>query len=170
MSVNNKSVCESKHFEAIFNTHSTTLRNYIYYKCGDTDLAKDIVQESFINLWNNCSKVVFEEALFYLKRVASNRFLNAVKHQNIVLNYSKQKVSDVNLESPEFIIEEKEFLIKLQSAIQRLPEKQRTVFLLNRIDKKTYAEIADLLELSVKAIEKRMHIALKTLRKEIGNI
>jgi len=170
MSVNNKSVCESKHFEAIFNEHSTTLRNYIYYKCGDSDLAKDIAQESFINLWNNCSKVAFEEALFYLKRVASNRFLNSVKHQNIVLNYSKQKVSDVNLESPEFIIEEKEFLIKLQSAIQRLPEKQRTVFLLNRIDKKTYAEIADLLELSVKAIEKRMHIALKTLRKEIGNI
>lgn len=170
MSESKKSICESKHFETIFNKHSTTLRNYIYYKCGDTELAKDIAQESFINLWNNCARVVFEEALYYLKRIASNRFLNTVKHQNVVLNYSKQKISDVNLESPEFIIEEKEFMNKLQSAIQRLPEKQRTVFLLNRIDKKTYAEIAALLDLSVKAIEKRMHNALKSLRKEIGNI
>ena len=170
MTKHNKSVCEPKHFEALFNMHSTLLINYIYYKCGDFNLAEDMVQEAFILLWNNCEKVNYDEALFYLKRVANNNFLNSVKHQKVVLNYKKFKGSGVNNESPEFLFEEKEFMKKLQDAIAILPEKQREVFLLNRIDKMTYKEIAALLNLSVKAVEKRMHNALVVLREKLGNI
>jgi len=170
MSNSNKSVCESKNFEALFNAHSTTLRNYIYYKAGDKNLAEDVVQESFISLWKNCNKVVYDQALFFLKRIANNKFLNVVKHNKVVLNYSKQKLSEVNNQSPEFVLEEKEFMAKLKSVIESLPEKQREVFLLNRIDKKTYKEIAALLDLSVKAVEKRMGNALKIIREKIGDI
>ena len=53
----------------------------------------------------------------------------------------------------------------LIDAIADLPENQRIVFLMNRLDKKTYKEIAELLDISVKAVEKRMHKALKELRK-----
>ena len=170
MSNSNKSVCESKNFETLFNSHATTLRNYIYYKSGDENLAEDIVQESFITLWQNCKKVVYDHALFYLKRIANNKFLNVVKHKKVVLNYSKQKADEVNNQSPEFILEEKEFMTKLKTVIENLPEKQREVFLLNRIDKKTYKEIAELLDLSVKGVEKRMHNALIIIREKIGNI
>ncbi|MFQ5448380.1 MAG: sigma factor-like helix-turn-helix DNA-binding protein, partial [Saprospiraceae bacterium] len=48
--------------------------------------------------------------------------------------------------------------------------KQRVVFLMNRMDKMTYAEIADHLGLSVKAIEKRMHSALVELRQILKGI
>jgi len=170
MSNSNKSVCEPNNFETLFNNHATTLRNYIYYKSGDKDLAEDIVQESFITLWENCAKVTYNQALFYLKRIANNKFLNVVKHKNVVLKYSKQKIDEVNNQSPQFILEEKEFMTKLKTIIESLPEKQRDVFLLNRIDKKTYNEIADLLDLSVKAVEKRMHNALKVIREKIGDI
>jgi RNA polymerase sigma factor (sigma-70 family) len=61
-------------------------------------------------------------------------------------------------------LEEQEFKQQLEKAISDLPEGQREVFLLNRIDKKTYREIAEMLGVSVKAIEKRMHKALKALR------
>ncbi|MEM7514507.1 MAG: sigma-70 family RNA polymerase sigma factor, partial [Bacteroidota bacterium] len=54
---------------------------------------------------------------------------------------------------------------RLEGAIAALPEKNRVVFLMNRIEKLTYQEIADSLGLSVKAIEKRMHKALIELRK-----
>ena len=66
-------------------------------------------------------------------------------------------------------MEEKEFMDKLQNAISDLTDGQREVFLLNRIDKKTYKEIAEMLEISVKAVEKRMHGALVKLRGKIGN-
>lgn len=165
-----KSVCESKNFDALFKQHSRTLRNYIYYKSGDAELAEDLVQEAYIKLWNNCKKIPFDNALFFLKRVANNAFLNVVKHKKVVLQHKQIKKSEVDVESPEFLLEEKEFLQKLENAIAGLSEKQREVFLLNRIDKKTYGEIAVFLDISKKAVEKRMHNALKVLRKEIGDI
>jgi RNA polymerase sigma-70 factor (ECF subfamily) len=67
-------------------------------------------------------------------------------------------------------MEQKQFQEKLEGALDSLPENQRTVFLLNRIDGKKYAEIAEMEGVSVKAIEKRMHLALKTLRDQIDGI
>ena len=62
------------------------------------------------------------------------------------------------------------FKVKLQNAIAKLTEGQRTCFLMHRIDGKKYSEIATILDISVKAVEKRMHLALIELRKEIKNL
>jgi RNA polymerase sigma-70 factor (ECF subfamily) len=170
MTSDDKSVCEQKHYESIFNTHAETLRNFVYYKCGSQQQAEDIVQEAFIKLWKNCSKVIYTKAKSYLFTVANNMFLNEVAHEKVVLKYKQQTKSKVSNETPEFLLRQKEFQEKLQRTIANLPEGQREVFLLNRIDKKTYAEIAEIIGLSVKAVEKRMHKALITMRREIGNI
>ena len=63
-------------------------------------------------------------------------------------------------------MEEANLKEKLNQALEALPENQRITFLLHRIDGKKYAEIADMEGVSVKAIEKRMHLALKSLRGE----
>ena len=166
-----KSVCEQKNFETIFNQHSQTLRNYIYYKCGDIQQAEDIVQEAYIKLWGNCAKVVYEKAKSFLYTVANNHFLNEVAHKKVVLEHQKQSVNtNTSNETPQFILEEEEFHKKLKEAIANLPEKQREVFLLSRIDKKKYSEIADIVGVSVKAVEKRMSKALLALKEQIGNI
>jgi len=55
----------------------------------------------------------------------------------------------------------------LLTAIQNLNETQRVAFLMHRIDKKKYAEIAEELNISVKAVEKRIHLALLQLRKKL---
>lgn len=170
MSTESKSVCESQHFEKIYDTHAETLRNFMFYKCGSEQQAEDIVQEAFIKLWKNCAKIVFEKAKSYLFTVSNNMFLNEVAHNKVVLKYKQQTKASITNETPEFILREKEFQKKLQETIANLPAKQREVFLLNRIDKKTYKEIAEIVGISVKAVEKRMHIALLTLRKQIGNI
>ncbi|MEX6625362.1 RNA polymerase sigma factor [Tenacibaculum salmonis] len=168
---NLKSVCEQKNFEEIFNKHSNSLRNYIYYKCGNTQQAEDIVQESYIKLWDNCNKIIFEKSKSFLYTVANNRFLNEVAHKKVVLQHQKTNVNrDKTNLTPEFILEEKEFYIKLKKAIADLPEKQREVFLLSRIDKKKYIEISEIVGVSVKAIEKRMSKALLTLKNKIGEI
>ena len=166
-----KSVCDQKNFEEIFNQHSQTLRNYIYYKCGDTQQAEDIVQEAYIKLWSNCAKVFFDKAKSYLYTVANNHFLNDVAHKKVVLEHQKQNVSSGNTnETPQFLLEEEEFHVKLKKAIADLTEKQREVFLLSRIDKKKYNEIADIVGVSVKAVEKRMSKALLTLKEQIGKV
>ena len=68
------------------------------------------------------------------------------------------------------MLREKEFKEKLDRVINGLPEDQRVAFLMNRIDKLKYREIADVLGVSQKTIEKRIHSALLVIRKEIGNI
>ncbi len=166
----NKSVCEKKNFESIFNDYSKSLRNIIYYKCGDVNLAEDIVQDAFIKLWSNCSKVLFVKSRSFLYTVANNNLLNHIAHQKVVLKHEQIPHSELNNQDPEFVIEEKEFMKKLKNAINELPEKQRETFLLSRIDKKSYKEIAEITGVSVKAIEKRVHYALLSLRQKLGDV
>lgn len=165
-----KSVCDEKNFELIFDDCSESLRNIIYYKCGDLSLAEDIIQDAFIKLWKNCRKVVFYKAKSYLFTVANNNLLNHIAHKKVVLKYEQKPHTELNDQDPQFIIEEKEFMAKLKKAIDDLPEKQRETFLLSRIDKKSYKEIAEITGVSVKAIEKRIHYALVSLRQKLGDI
>ncbi len=167
---NDNSVCEKNVFNHLFDLYSESLRNYLYYRCGNVQQAEDLVQEAFIKLWNNCKKVIFEKARGFLFAVAKNAFYNEVEHQKVVLKYSKQASTGPDIQTPEFHLEEKEFMKRLQAAIANLPEGQREVFLLNRMDQMTYKEIAEFLGVSQKAVEKRMHKALVKLRKTVKNI
>lgn len=163
-------VCEDKIFSSIFKTHSKTVFNYIYYKFGNEEKAHDAVQEAFVKLWENCAKVSPEKAKSFVYTVANNLYLNVIKAEKVRIKYAADKGNDRSNESPEFLMEEKEYKEKLEKALNTLPENQRTTFLLNRIDGKKYAEIAEMESVSVKAIEKRMHLALKSLREQIDGI
>jgi len=165
-----ESVCEENVFNGVYKTHAKALYNFMYYKCGDVSKAEDFVQESYIKLWNNCAKVVVEKAKSYLFTCANNLFLNHVAHQKIVLRHQKEGAKHHTNESPEFVLEEKEFMAKLQQTIAELPEDQRTIFLLNRIDKKKYREIAVIQDISMKTVEKKMSLALKYLEKNLDTI
>jgi len=163
------SVCETKTYELLYKKYSKSLYSFMYYKCGDQDRAEDLVQEAFIKLWDNCAKVIFEKAKSYLYTIANNQFLNEVAHFKVKLNYQQHSgKEDSNIEAPDFILEEKEFMAKLKKALDELTPGEREVFLLNRIEGKKYREIAEMLEISVKAVEKRMHGALLKLRQSIG--
>lgn len=128
-------------------------------------VSEDMAQDAFLKLWENCGKVTRDKAKSYLFTVANNLFLNKVEHKKVVLKFNQKPIATVEKNDPHYLLRESEFKSVLEAAISALPEKQRIVFLMNRIDKKTYAAIAEELEVSVKAIEKRMHNALSTLRK-----
>ena len=160
-----KDTCQEKTFKSIFMAQAEGLRNFLTYKTGNIQQAEDLVQDAFGRLWENCAKVPVEKAKSFLFTVANNLFLNQVEHQKVVLKFEKKGHTQRSNETPQYLLEEEEFRQRLATAINDLPEGQRTVFLMNRIDKKTYREIAGELGISVKAIEKRMHSALATLRK-----
>ncbi|KAA1246847.1 RNA polymerase sigma factor [Aquimarina sp. RZ0] len=163
-------VCEEKVYEQLYREHAEKICYYLYYKYGDMEKAQDIVQDSFAKLWIDCSKIIFAAAKSFLYKIANNASINNYVHQKTVLKYKATEQKTYTNESPEFQMEEKEFMDQLNSAIGNLKDGQREVFLLNRIEKKTYKEIAEMLDISVKAVEKRMHLALTILRKKIGNI
>lgn len=163
-------VCEDRTFDEVYKTYATGIRNFIYFKCGDKDKAYDITQEAFIKLWENCKKVPQEKAKSYVYTVANNIFLNTVAHKKVVLKYVESHQPKVEKHSPQFLLEEKEYGEKLQEAISNLTEIQREAFLLSRVEGKKYREIAEILNISDKAVSKRIHDALEALRKTVEKI
>lgn len=165
-----KDICEEIVFSLFFKAHAKSLRNYLLYKYGNEQQAEDITQEAFIKLWQNCKSIPIEKAKSYLYTVANNATLNVLSHQKVVLEYSKNNVTiDRTNESPEHILEQEQFKTKLLKAINSINETQRVAFLMHRIDGKKYAAIAEELNISVKAVEKRIHLALIEIKKEIEN-
>ena len=165
-----KTVCQEEVFESIFKTHAESLLNFLYYKSGDYPASEDLMQDAFGKLWKECAKVSLDKSKSFLFTIANNMFLNKVKHKKVVLKFEQRNHSQFSNETPQYLLEEAEFKNRLELAIAELPEGQRTVFLMNRIDKMKYKEIAEKLGLSIKAIEKRMHKALKELRKISHNL
>lgn len=162
-----KYFCDEKNFSDFFLEQSKLLHNYLFYKCGNAELARDISQDSFIKLWENCHKAIPGKETSFLFTIAHNLFLNDYSKKKTVLNFKSNLKTLADNESPEFLLEEKEFNEKLQYALSKLSEAQRTAYLMNRIDGKTYKEIAEILGISVKAVEKRIHLVLVSLKKEI---
>ncbi|WP_422105696.1 RNA polymerase sigma factor [Winogradskyella sp.] len=163
-------ICEERLFERLYEKHSKNLYDFLYYKFGERLNPKDKVQDAFIKLWQNCAKISPDKAKSFLFTTANNLMLNAVAHQKVVLKYEKlpQKIS--TNESPEFILQEKEYHKKLQKALANLTEAQRVAFLMNRVEGKRFKEIAAILDISTKAVEKRIYGALKALREDIDGL
>lgn len=165
-----KNICSEKIFNQLYATWGKPIYNFIFFKCGDDAQANDLVQEAFIKLWQHCAKVEHGKAKSFLYTVANNMFLNEVAHKKVVLKHAQLQPTKINEQSPEYMLEEKQFHKRLQDAIADLSEAQRTAFLLNRIEGKKYAEVAEILGISVKAVEKRMSQALASLRQKIDGI
>ncbi len=164
---NLEKVCKEKVFKDLFMAYSKDLHDFLYYKFGENSAPQDIVQIAFQKLWENCADVSPEKAKSYLFTVANNEMLNAISRRKTVLNYRQQKPKEYTVESPEFLLEEKEYNDRLQKAIGELTEEQRVTFLLNRIEGKKHQEIAEMLGISRKAVEKRIYTALRILQEKV---
>jgi RNA polymerase sigma-70 factor (family 1) len=155
-------------FKQVFDKHYDAVKNFLYYKLGDIDLAEDLVQEVFLKAWEKRDTIKMETVQNLLYTIANHLAINHFKSARTRFEFKLKDQPHTTRESPEYLIEKDEFASKLEEAIGGLPEKQRVVFLMNRIDELTYNEIAERLEISVKAVEKRMHEALEYLLKRIS--
>ena len=156
-------------FKNIFNNNFDTVRNYIYYRCGSTDLATDVAQETFMKLWEKQLKYEKGNIKGLLFKISADLFISHYRKQKTALNYSLRLKQEFHHQNPEEILQFEELQKSYDLALGNMPEKQRVVFLMHRLDGLKYHEIAQSLELSVKAIEKRMKLAIDFLRKNINN-
>ena len=138
--------------------------NFLKIKCQNSFEAEDLAQESFVKLWQNREKIEAGKETSFLYTIAYNLFIDKKRKDNVRYRYQQNTRSEVNHETPEFTILTAEFNQYVNNKIQSMPENSREVFIMNKIDKLTYSEIADIIGLSIKSVEKRMSIALKTYR------
>jgi RNA polymerase sigma-70 factor (ECF subfamily) len=158
---------ELRRFKELFDLYYGKVRSYAYYKTGSLELSEDIVQDTFMKLWER--REMINEAtvkpLVYV--MADNSIRNHFKHKKAAFNFvMKMPFSGIS-EPADFMLEQEEFNLFLNRTLAEIPEKNRVVFLMNRIDKLTYSEIAGCLNVSIKTVEKRMGEALEIIRKRI---
>ena len=149
-----------KAFETLFRQYYTPLRLYAASITGEPDVAEEIVEELFYVFWKDREKL---EIFHSVKNC---------EHQDVKRRYQDAILSvPVNIASPDpqEQIEYKELQQIINRTLEKLPERRLHIFRLHHTEGKKYSEIASLLSLSVKTVEKEMTRALRTLRKEIEN-
>ena len=164
-------VCSERVFNEVFKANAQDLFNFLHFKYQDEDEAKDLVQEVFGKLWDNCKKVTSGKARAYLFVAANNMMKNVLSKKGTALKHQPNlKKQEASTENPQYLMEESEFKDRLNEALMSLPEEQRVTLLLKRIEGKKQKEIAEMLGVSEKAVEKRLYKAMNTLREKLGNI
>ena len=155
-------------FRGLFDEYFDSIRSYIYYRCKDSELATDIAQEVFIRVWEKQFEIRGGKIKSLLYKMASDQFISSYRKIEMEKDYSASIEFDYLDDSPEEQMNLKEMTERYESALGRMTESQRLVFLMSRNEGLKYSEIAERLNVSVKAIEKRMKKALAFLRKELN--
>jgi RNA polymerase sigma-70 factor, ECF subfamily len=157
-------------FDAVFRAHYPRLVRMAESIVRDRAPAEEIVQEVMLELWRRRGSLRLEQGFgAYLVRSTRNRALNHVRHQRIV----DRELGAATIEAGEFPATDAETLgVELERAIREaidaLPERCREVFQMSREQGLKYTEIAGVLEISVKTVEKRMGQALSELRERLA--
>jgi RNA polymerase sigma factor (sigma-70 family) len=151
-------------FKKLFDTYFDDLRKYLFYRSGNEELATDIAQDTFMCIWEKQIEIDHKTVKGLLFKIGSDLFITRYRKEQVAFKFFKTYKPDEHDLSPEEQLNFNELKIAYEKSLETMPEKQRVVFLMSRIDELKYAEIADQLDLSVKAIEKRMNLALTHLK------
>lgn len=154
----------AKDFEATFRRLYLPLGMYALRIVENADDAEDLVEESFMKIWEMTEsgrRFSNIDALCY--RVVRNNCISFLrkKHESVGL----ENIPDVNDETVDTSLRD----ARIWKAIDSLPEKCREIFLMSKRDGMSNAEIAEELGISVKTVKNQMTKAFDRLRKELAN-
>lgn len=146
-----------------------------YRMLGNHEDANDITQEVIIKMYKELKNFRRESSIYtWLYRIVTNLSLNELKKKKIRHFFDFDEVDEWlfkdEKQSPELSYRENELSNKIQEAINKLPEKQRTVFSLRYYDGLSYEEISEILGTSVGALKANYFHAINKLQKELKNV
>lgn len=141
----------------------------------DEETAKDIVQDSFILFWEmKATSIEIKQTRSFLFKIVQNKCLNFIKRQETIkayevrINIAKRRIAYLNesLDTNETLkqLELQEIQIKLEEAIQKLPQKCEQAFRLRFFEEMSYKEIAEMMCVSPRTVESHIARAISQLR------
>ena len=165
---------DERALEVLFRMEYNNLVHFITSYITDSSAAEDIVQDTFITLWDKRFLIDEHQNLrSYTYKIARNKMLNHLRDDKYRRHCVDADLEQLNLTalSDDYVLERIDAL-SLEELINKtylqLPEDVRSTFKLNREFGMTYSQIADSQKVPVKAVEYKIRKALHFFRKKIG--
>ncbi len=161
-------------FRKLYETYHYALKAHARHYTGSAAIAEDMVQDTFLQLWEIRTEFDFSRSVkTWLYHTVHNMCINHIRHQQVEGKYREiiqLKIREAELFNPEMLenqpdlLSDKEFEVRLRSAVGRMPDRCREALLLSREAGLTNRQIAEEMRISVKAVERNMTRALGLLR------
>ncbi len=154
----------------LFRTHFKGLCSFALKYVKDLDTAKEIVQDSFLSLWEKREQIDLSKPVkSYLTTAIYNKSINHLrdnkKFNSDILNFEELYPFNENERNDRLVTNE--LNRKIHDSINELPEKCREIFMMNRFEDLKYREIAEKLDISIKTVETHMSKALQHMRSRL---
>ncbi|MEX6626407.1 MULTISPECIES: sigma-70 family RNA polymerase sigma factor [Tenacibaculum] len=160
---------EKVDFSALFDTHYEKLYNYAIKIVKDESISNDLLQDTFIKLWENIDsmKINHRSIESFLIITLKNKIVDHFRKESVKKKHLNLYVLNKDIE--EEINNEWDLLKKIEDIYALLPQKTIEIFKLSRDKGHTYAEIASIKNISVKTVEAHISKALQVFKKELVN-
>ncbi len=147
--------------------HRLSVVNVVYRMCGDTELAEDMAQETFIRAWQKLPgykpRSPFRNWLF---RIATNATLDILRREKETLDIDSYQITGSN-QGVEASMEIKDRAEIVQQAVLSLPPSSRGVLVLREYEGLSYKEISDTLGIPIGTVMSRLNYARRCLTEEL---
>ncbi len=161
---------DRKAFSELYITNFNLMCDFAVNITRDEEVTRELIQDVFLSIWVNRKEWQPKGTVrSYLYRAVKNRSLDYLKHKKVEREWQAmaRHSNSENESTPHEEYTHAELESIIQKAVNKLPERQRMVFLLSRVQGLKYREIADVLEISVKTVENQMGHALRKLREHV---
>lgn len=163
---------DKKAFEKIFKKYKEKVYYFAIRYYNSTEDAENVVQDVFIKLWDERSRVKEELSLNnYIYTIAKNHLFNIQRKKINEQTYRRYIIDHLvqvsNLENELIYADLKQ---KIDSVIEALPTQRKKVFIMGNVEGLSNNEVASILNLSVRTVEVHKSLAVQTIRKALRKI
>jgi RNA polymerase sigma-70 factor, ECF subfamily len=165
-------------FELLYKKLFPRLKDFAYRVVKDEDIAKDLVQDVFIKLWEKKKEIKLINIEAFIFKVLRNQCISHIKNLKIVENV-KINLSGLNqaeelyridfIKNEPYLLVEKELQQEVENIMNSLPEQCKNVFHLSRIEGLKNREIAEQLGINIKNVERHITRALNSFKDHFGD-
>ncbi|MNK88839.1 ECF RNA polymerase sigma factor SigW [compost metagenome] len=159
-------------YTEIFNRYFKLMFVFAYKKLTDEELAKDMVQELFVKLWERRESLnTTSNFTAYLYVALRNKILDYYSHQQVrnrYANFLEKYMLNSKAEDADHRIRERQLADYIETQIQSLPKKMRLIFEMSRKEHLSHKEIATVLETSENNVSTQIMNAIRILKVKLG--
>lgn len=171
---------DSKALESLFNIYKDKVFNTAVSYVQNQQDAEEITQDVFVEVFNSAGKFKGESGLStWIYRITVNKSLDFIRYTKrkkrfaAITSIFSSDTGEQKIDMPDFIHPGIETDLKEQSkylfkAIDKLPENQKTAFILSKIENLSYSEISEVMKTSVSSVESLLFRAKQNLKKYIS--